>query len=100
MFRMILTSATVAAIAAVPASAGYSSIGLTYGEVVHSYGLTRTTAGRGSESEDVRVKRQLAELDQLCAKNDWFSVRRCNQVWRVINREHARLQARKAQASQ
>lgn len=84
------------AASATPALAGYSVIGMTYSEVSHSYSLTATKAGRGTESEDQRVARQLAALDRLCSAEDWRSVRRCNEVWRTINRAHARLQAQKA----
>jgi hypothetical protein len=84
---------------ATPALAGYSVIGLTYNEVTHSYGVTATPVGRGSESEDARVHRQLAALDDLCSRQDWRSVRQCNQAWRTINRAHAQLQAKKAAAS-
>jgi hypothetical protein len=101
--RKLMTAAAMAAfgLAATPAFASgpMATNGMTYSEVAKSYGDTYGKAGRGTEATDERVARQMANLDALCSSHHWSDVRRCNQTWRVINRQYARLQARKAAQS-
>lgn len=62
-------------------------IGLTYDTVVHSYGLTRTTAS---------PREELATLNRWCAGKRHADRQRCDAAWKRINAEHARMQAARA----
>jgi ABC-type transporter Mla subunit MlaD len=90
-------AAAVLALTAMPAAASdhLNPNGPTFNEVVASYAGTATRAGRDRET---RVIRQLAALENLCAKTDARSVRRCEESWTAIHRAHAKLQAQRAAA--